>query len=181
MKTLLPAAVVILFASVPAAQAAPYGIAHIEEHAVTGVNQAREIRAAIVSRFSVSHDYRSLVDEANELVDTMNQIHDAVHSGRSRSTLKTMVDHAQFHLRNLDRQIGRSDYLHASPGYHQLTPTGYIAHPPTHHPGHIHVDSTQRLLDRLASNLRQLETDLEPQPRFNRRPFAYRYGSYGTW
>jgi len=180
MKTLFPAAVVILFASVPAAQAAPpHAVSHIEEHAVSGVQQARAIRAAIVSRFSVSHDYRNLIQEADELVDTMNAIHDAVHSGRSRSTMRQMVDHAQMHVRNLDRRIGRSDYTHASPGYKYMTPTGYVSYPPTHHPGHIHVNSTQRMLDGLSSNLRQLETDLEPTVRFNRRPFAYGPGSYG--
>jgi hypothetical protein len=182
MKTLLPAAVVILFASVPAAQAAPHhGFWHLDEHATSGVRQAREIRAAIVSRFSLSHDYRDLVREADELVDTMNQIHDAVHSRRSYSTLRSMVDHAQFHLRNLDRRIGRSDYLHSSPGYRILTPTGYISYPATHHPGHIHVDSMQRMFDRLSSNLRQLETDLEPTIRIERRPFVYGYGAYGGW
>ena len=122
-----------------------------------------------------------LVEEADELVDTMNQIHDAVHSGRSRATMRTLVEHAQFHLRNLDRRIGRSDYLHATPGYHYSTPTGYIAYPPTHHPGHVHVDSTQRLLDRLSSNLRQLETDLAPPVHYHHhpKPFVYGYGNYG--
>jgi hypothetical protein len=181
MKTLLPAAVVVLFASVQAAQAAPHGMWHLDEHATTGVNQAVQIRSAIVSRFSVSHDYRDLVREADELVDSMNQIHDAVHSGRSYSTLRTMVDHAQFHLRNLDRRIGRSDYLHSSPGYRVLTPTGYISYPSTSHAGHIHVDSTQRMLDQLSSNLRQLETDLQPTIRIERRPFVYGYGAYSGW
>jgi hypothetical protein len=178
MKTLLPAAVVLLFASFPAAQAAPYRFDHLDEHATTGERQAREIRAAIASRFALSRDYRDLVREADELVDTMHQIHDAVHSGRSHSTLRQMVDHAQFHLRNLDRRIGRSDYLHASPGYRVLTPTGYISYPPTHHPGHLHVDSLQRMLDRLSLNLRQMETDLQPTFRIERRPFSYGYG-YG--
>jgi hypothetical protein len=181
MKTFLPAAVVILFASVRGAQAAPHGFWHLDEHATSGVNQAVQIRSAIVSRFSVSHDYRDLVREADELVDSMNQIHDAVHSRRSYSTLRSLVDHAQFHLRNLDRRIGRSDYLHSSPGYRVMTSTGYISYPPTSHPGHIHVDPMQRMLDQLSSNLRQLETDLEPTIRIERRPFVYSYGTYGTW
>ncbi len=181
MKTFLPAAVVVLFASVPAAQAAPHAIWHIEEHAVTGVNQARALRSEIVSRFSVSRDYRDLVQEADELLESMDAIHDAVHSGRSRSTLRSLVDHAQFHVRNLDRKIGRSDYLHSSPGHRHLTPTGYISFPPTHHAGHIHVDSVHRMLDRMSSNLRQLETDLEPTVRIERRPFVYGYGTYSGW
>ncbi|QDT54434.1 hypothetical protein Pan44_24670 [Caulifigura coniformis] len=180
MKTFLPTAVIILFASVPAAQAAPpHVISHLEEHAVSGVQQARAIRAAIVSRFSVSHDYPNLIQEADELLDSMNAIHDAVHSGRSRSTMRQMVDHAQMHVRNLDRRLSRSDYTYASPGYKYMTPTGYVSYPPTHHPGHIHVDSTQRMLDGLSSNLRQLESDLQPTMRPYRRPFVYGYGNYG--
>ena len=179
MKTLLSAAVVVLFASVPAAQAAPHSFHHIDEHAVTGLNQARQVRAEIISRFSVSHDYRDLLQEADELVDSMNQIHDAVHHGRSKSTLRSLVDHAQFHLRNLDRRVGRSDYTHSSHGHRHLTPTGYISYPPTFHPGHIHVDSVQRMLDRMSTNLRQLESDLQPTYRIERRPFVYGYGTYG--
>jgi hypothetical protein len=180
MKTFLSAAVVILFASVPAAQAAPNGW-HLDEHATSGVNQAAKIRSAIVSRFSVSYDYRDLVREADELVNTMNQIHDAVHSGRSSSTLRSMVDHAQFHLRNLDTRLGRSDYMSSTSGYRVLTPTGYISYPPTSHPGYIHVDSVRLLVDQLSLNLRELEADLQPPIRIERRPFVYSYGPYGTW
>jgi hypothetical protein len=181
MKTLLPAAVVILFASATAAQAAPHAIWHLDEHATAGVNQAIQIRSAIVSRFSVSRDYRDLVRDADELVDSMNQIHDAVHSGRPSSTLRSLVDHAQFHLQNIDRRIGRSDYLSSSPGYRVMTPTGYISYPSTSHPGSFHVDAVQRMLDQLSSNLRQFETDLEPTYRIERRPFVYGYRPYGTW
>jgi hypothetical protein len=181
MKTLLTTAVVILFASVRGAQAAPHGFWHLDEHATTGVKQAAQIRSEIVSRFSVSYDYRGLVQEADELVDSMNELHDAVHAGRSYSTLRSLVEHAQFHVRNLDRRIGRSDYLHSSPGYRIMTPTGYISYPSTSHAGHIHVSSMQRMLDLLSSNLRQLETDLQPTYRIERRPFVYSYGTYGTW
>jgi len=181
MKTFLPAAVVILFASVPAAQAAPYGVSHVDQHATAGVNQARQLRAEIASRFVVSRDYQRLVHEADDLVQSMDAIHDAVHSGRSRSTLRSLVDHAQAHVRNLDRMIGRSDYLSSTPGYRQMTPTGYISSPPSRHPGSFHVDATQRMLAGLATNLRELETDLQPTIRFDRRPFIYGSAPYRGW
>ncbi len=179
MKTLLPAAVVILFASVPAAQAAPYFDRHLDRHAAEGVNQARSIRSEVRSRFSLSRDYRELMREADDLVDAMHAIHNAVHSGRSKSTLRSMVEQAQFRARNLDRRIARSDYLQASPGHRIITPTGYISYPPTHHPGRFHVDSVQRMLDRLSSNLRDMESDLQPTFRIERRPFMYGPGPYG--
>jgi hypothetical protein len=179
MKTLLFTTVIAFFASVQAAQAAPHGRSHVEDHAVAGVDQARAIRAAIASRLSVSREYSGLIREADELVDSMNAIHDAVHSRRSSSTLRQMVEHAQFHVRNLDRGLGGSDYTFSSPGVRRLTPTGYISYPPTHHPGHIHVDSVRRMLDGLESNLRQLESDIQPTFRFNPRPFTYGYGAYG--
>jgi len=181
MKTLLSAAVVVLFASVQAAHAAPPRSSHLDEHATLGVDQAREIRAMIVGRFSTSRDYRELVREADELVDSMNEIHHAVHDRRSNSTLRQMVLHARGHLQNLDRRIGRSDYLQSNPGHRVLTPTGYISYPPTHHAGNVHVASMQRMLDRLSSNLRQLESDVQPTFRIDRRPYTSGYGSYGGW
>ena len=181
MKTFLPAAVVVLFASVPFAQAAPGSVHHIDDHAQVGVRQARALRAEIASRFSSSRDGRELVREADELLDTMNSLHDAVHRGRSKSSLRSLVDHAQLHVRNLDRRLGRSDYLHATPGYRQLTPTGYISYPATRHAGAFHVDAVQRMLDQMSSNLRQLESDLEPTFRFDRRQPSFGYGPSRGW
>jgi hypothetical protein len=37
------------------------------------------------------------------------------------------------------------------------------------------------MLDQLSSNLRQLEADLEPTYRIERRPFAFSHHPYGTW
>jgi hypothetical protein len=179
MKTFLPAAVIVLFASVPAAQAGPSGRWHVEEHASSAEAQGRSIRRAIVSAFSVSRDYPELRREADELVRSLDTLHDAVHSGRSPSTLRSLVDNAQRQVRDLDRRVTRSDYTFSSPGYYHLTPTGYVAAPPTVHPGSIHVGSIHRMLDELSSNLHQLELDLQPVYVPVPRPYVYGYGPYG--
>lgn len=183
MKTLFPisTAVVILFASVQAANAAPYGVSHVDEHAVAGVAQARQIRAAIASRFSVSRDQRDLLRDADQLVASMNAVHDAVHSHRSRSTMRSLVNNAQRQLRDLDRRVGRSDYTYSTPGFRQTTATGYISFPASQHPGHIHVGSVQRMLDQLGDNLNELESDLEPTFHYAPAPYPVSYGPGYGW
>ncbi len=76
MKTFVPTTVLMLFAAIPAAQAAPIYTPHLEEHVASGELQARQLRSQLASRFSVSRDYREIMREADHVVAALDALHE---------------------------------------------------------------------------------------------------------
>ena len=136
----------------------------LDDLAFSAFIDARELRWEIHDDFVDSHDYDHLLEDADKIIASMQEVQAAIYRERPDEIIARLIDVTFSNMSNLTSHLNGCDFAQVRRGSHRVTygGRGYSYTPETAHVGRIHVDAALRSIAKIETALALLEREVRP-------------------